>query len=82
MQSNFWLQTLIISKKNKSLLEFIIRYLNKKGIKARPVWNLINSNKPYRYCPSMNLKNSIEMRERIFNIPSSAGIILSKNECK
>tara|TARA_B100000989_G_scaffold298149_1_gene286316 strand:- start:546 stop:1724 length:1179 start_codon:yes stop_codon:yes gene_type:complete len=81
-KSNFWLQTLIISKKNKSLLEFIISYVNKKGIQARPVWNLINLNKPYKYCPSMNLKNSIEMKERTFNIPSSAGIILIKNERK
>lgn len=75
-KSNFWLQALVLSKKNYALINKILKHVNKKGLQARPVWNLINTNKPYKKYPSMNLKNSIEMRGKIINIPSSSGIIL------
>jgi len=75
-RSNYWLQILILNNKNKKTLNKILNKMNKFGFHARPVWRLLNENKPYKKCPAMNLKVSKEMQDKIINIPSSPGIIL------
>ena len=46
--SNYWLQTLILNKKNNKSQKSIINYLNKKGINVRPPWQPIHTLRPYK----------------------------------
>jgi perosamine synthetase len=73
-KSNYWLQTLILSKKYSKYKNTIIKDLNNKKIQARPVWKLIHTLKPYKKMPKMNLANSEDFYKRIINIPSSANL--------
>jgi perosamine synthetase len=74
--SNYWLQTLVLSKNNIKLREKILKKCHKNSIKARPVWRLISELKPYKKNPKMNLSGSKEIYNRAINIPSSPGLIL------
>ncbi len=71
-KSNYWLQTLILDKNYNNDLEEILKHTNNKGFITRPVWNLLNELKPFKNCPTSNLENSISLRQRIINIPSSS----------
>jgi perosamine synthetase len=73
-KSNYWLQTIILEKSNSKILNQLIKYLNKKNIGARPVWQLLHKVKHLKKYPKSNLNISEEMSNRIINIPSSAFI--------
>jgi perosamine synthetase len=73
-KSNYWLQTIILNKSNTKILNLLIKYLNKKNIGARPVWQLLHKVKHLNKYPKSNLNISEEMSKRIINIPSSAFI--------
>lgn len=75
--SNYWLQTLILKKKEKNSINKILNYINKKGYQTRPVWELINEMKFYRKFPKMNLDKSKEIRNSVINLPSSPEIIIN-----
>jgi dTDP-4-amino-4,6-dideoxygalactose transaminase len=68
------LQTIILEKSNSKILNQLIKYLNKKNIGARPVWQLLHKVKHLKKYPKSNLNISEEMSNRIINIPSSAFI--------
>lgn len=74
-QSNFWLQTIVLSKKAANLKTKIIKDCHSSGLKVRPLWDLISSFKMYKKCPKMNLKNSKLAYSRIINLPSSSTIL-------
>ena len=76
--SNFWLQTLILKKKNQYSIDFILKYLNQRGFQVRPVWNLINEIKFYRKFPKMDLSQSKKLRNSIINLPSSPEILMNR----
>jgi aminotransferase in exopolysaccharide biosynthesis len=71
-KSNYWLQTLVLDKNSPDQLEDILRVTNHAGFQTRPAWNLLNYMKPFSKNPSMDLTNSISLRNRVINIPSSA----------
>ena len=73
--SNYWLQTLILNQKNRKNQRQIIKYLNNKGILARPPWQPIHTLKPYRKCPKMPLKNSLKISSSLIHVPSGANVI-------
>ena len=73
--SNFWLQTLILSKKVSGQKDKILNECHISGIKVRPLWDLISSFKMYKNCPRMDLKNSKEAYDTLINLPSSSFII-------
>ena len=72
--SNYWLQTMILNKKNKKYQKLIINYLNKKGISVRPPWQPIHTLKPYRQCPKMILRNSLKASTNLIHLPSGANV--------
>mgnify|MGYP006083443581 CR=1 FL=1 len=74
-RSNYWLQTLIFEEKSSHLLESVLKVTNDAGFYTRPAWNLLHKMKPYSKCPSMDLSNSISLRKRVLNIPSSPFLI-------
>ena len=74
--SNYWLQTLVLNKKNIDLKNKILKESNKKLIYTRPVWKLISELKPYKKNQKMNLSGSKEIYNKIINLPSSQSLVL------
>jgi perosamine synthetase len=70
VNSNYWLQTLILEKKTKNFKDKIILECLKNGIQVRPLWEIIASLKMYKKCPSMNLKNSRFAYNTVISLPS------------
>ena len=74
--SNYWLQTVILDKKNSKYKNKIIQLAHKKQIFLRPAWKLISNLKPYRKKPKMNLDGAKDIYNRSINLPSSQNLIL------
>ena len=75
-RSNYWLQTLILNKKNINLKNKILKESNKKLIYTRPVWKLISELRPYKKNQKMNLSGSQEIYNKIVSLPSSQSLVL------
>lgn len=71
-KSNYWLNTLILSKKNASLRDSILEETNLQGIQTRPAWTLMSRLPMFQNCPRMDLSTAETLEGRIVNIPSSA----------
>ena len=74
--SNYWLQTLILDKRNINLKNKILKEAHKRSIHARPAWKLISELKPYKKTQKMNLSGSKEIYRKIINLPSSQSLVL------
>lgn len=74
-QSNYWLQTLVLDKKNSKNLNSILETTNKIGLMTRPVWDPIYSLTPYRNSPRMDLSSANLFSKVVINIPSSSGLV-------
>ena len=70
-EPNYWLNAIILDKKNIKYKGEIIDKLNKHGYKCRPIWKLLSSLAPYKDNPSMDLSQSQILQDSIINIPSS-----------
>ena len=77
-KSNFWLNNIILKEKDNSILREIrnevLELSHQKFIFTRPVWKLLNKQKPYIYSPKGDLSNSEFMEFRIISLPSSTKI--------
>jgi dTDP-4-amino-4,6-dideoxygalactose transaminase len=71
-RSNYWLQTLILKKESLVHRNNILNFLNKKGFKVRPIWDMINKNKPYSKCQKMDLSAANRLEKKLINLPSSS----------
>lgn len=76
--SNHWFYSLCIDrskiKADKTEMRNIITALGKKGIQTRPIWGLINEQKPYVDVTAYKLEKAPYYAERILNLPSSTQI--------
>ncbi len=77
-KSNYWLQTLILDKKNSKFKNRILKEFHKKKIFSRPTWQLISDLKPYRNNQKMDLSIARDIYKRSINIPSSQKLIIKK----
>jgi perosamine synthetase len=75
-KSNYWLQTLVLGNKLKNNKNSIIKKGNKLNIGMRPCWKPLHTLKHLKKYPRMDMKNSIEIYDRIINIPSSSHLKL------
>lgn len=73
-KSNYWLQTLTLSKDSLKERNEILKRTNDAGIRTRPAWNLLHTLPPYRYNPRGPLPISKKLFNSIINLPSSAGL--------
>ena len=79
--SNMWFYSLCINKKIiKTSIKDIVIALRKKGIETRPIWGLINEQKPYEGEVTYKLEKAPYYAHRILNIPSTTQI--TKDEIK
>ncbi|MBR4085165.1 MAG: LegC family aminotransferase [Lachnospiraceae bacterium] len=73
--SNKWFYSLEIDRNRiKTNMREIISVLESKGIQSRPIWGLINEQKPYINELTYKLEKAPYYAERILNIPSSTQI--------
>lgn len=77
---NYWLITILLKSESINLRDKIISKLNKKGINARPIWQLNHKIKIYKNCPKMNLSNAEKLEKKIINLPSSAHLLLNEKK--
>ena len=73
-ESNYWLQTLILSEDVADFRSEILRATNDAGLMTRPSWRLMHQLSPYRSCPRAPLPSSESLGERLINLPSSSGL--------
>ena len=67
--------TLILPKNTTSLTrDNFLRNLHKEKIFG-PIWDLLNTLKPYLDSPSMEMIKSKELSNRIINLPSSSHLV-------
>ena len=73
-ESNYWLQTIILSDDAVDKRNEILQGTNDSGLMTRPAWQLMHHLPPYRHCPRAPLPVAEKMAQRIINVPSSAGL--------
>ena len=73
-ESNYWLQTLIMSGGIVGQRDKILEVTNEAGFMTRPAWRLMHQLKPYKACPRAPLPTAESLVKRIINVPSSAGL--------
>jgi len=52
----------------------ILKYMNKRGIRSRPVWQLLHTIKVFTKYPHMEIKKAKILEKTIINLPSSPHI--------
>ena len=79
--SNRWFYSLCINRNFiKNSMKDIVVALRKKGIETRPIWGLINEQKPYEGEVTYKLEKAPYYAHRVLNIPSTTQI--TKDEIK
>ncbi len=74
-ESNKWFYSLNIDRNYiKATMKEIIIALHEKGMETRPIWGLINEQKPYEGEVTYKLQKAPFYASRILNIPSSTQI--------
>lgn len=71
LESNNWLNIIILKKKYIKYKNSIIKNCIKENIYVRSVWNLMSQTKYLKSYPRMNLKNSENLYKRIICLPGS-----------
>jgi len=70
--SNYWLNTMILSPAVSSARDTILSTLNDSQLMSRPVWEPIHTLQIYADCPRADLAVTEDLARRIINLPSSA----------
>ncbi|MDD3428918.1 MAG: LegC family aminotransferase [Oscillospiraceae bacterium] len=73
IRSNKWFYSLYLDNFSMKRDE-LIAYLNTQKIQTRPVWALINEQKPYANNEAHHLQKAEQYREKIVNLPCSTNL--------
>ena len=73
-ESNYWLQTLVLSDAVADQRDVILQATNDAGLMTRPAWRLMHHLEPYKQCPRAPLPVAESLEWQIVNLPSSAGL--------
>lgn len=68
-KSNYWLNTVLLN--DRETRDKFLEYTNSNGIMTRPAWTLMTKLIMFKDCLRGNLDNSLNLENRIVNIPSS-----------
>jgi perosamine synthetase len=71
-RSNYWLQTLLLTKATAGERDAVLAATNDAGLMTRPIWVLNHRLPMYRAAPRMPLATAESLEQRVVNIPSSA----------
>jgi perosamine synthetase len=67
--SNYWLNCILL--KDRKERDAFLKFTNEHDIMTRPAWKLMNKLVMFENCQCGNLSNSLQLEDRIVNIPSS-----------
>jgi perosamine synthetase len=73
-ESNYWLQTLVLSDAVADQRDAILQATNDTGLMTRPAWRLMHQLAPYQESPRAPLPVAESLAQRLINLPSSAGL--------
>lgn len=71
---NYWFYSLLIDNKYPLKRDDLIKFLLEKGIQSRPIWGLIQNQKPYRQCETYKIEKAKYYIDRAINIPCSTNL--------
>lgn len=73
-RSNYWLNTIKLSKSAWKSLDDVLTMTNQQGLMTRPCWTPLNRLPMYSGCPKSDLSATEDLCNRLVNVPSGAGI--------
>jgi perosamine synthetase len=71
VQSNYWLNTILLNEENRVYRDDILGVTNRAGYMTRPAWTLMHKLPMYSSFPRMDLSVAEDLAARIINIPST-----------
>ena len=74
-QSNYWLNLLLLERRDRELRDEILRGSHERGIGTRPAWTLMHRLPMYRDCPRADLPICESLDDRLIALPSSPRIV-------
>lgn len=74
VRSNYWFYALNCNEQYPMNRDEIIKYLSSKKIQSRPVWGLINQQKPYIASQAYKIERAKFYLQHIVNIPCSSNL--------
>ena len=72
LNSNYWLNTIIINQKKLISKKKLVMLFKKKNINVKSVWKPLHSIKKFKKYPSMNLKQTENIYKNSIILPSSS----------
>lgn len=73
IRANYWFYSLYLKNNNKSRDE-LIQYFADNAIQTRPIWGLINEQKPYAKNITYKIEKAADYRSRVINLPCSSNL--------
>lgn len=74
IRTNYWFYSLICDNSYPLSRDQVIQYLLTKGIQSRPVWGLVNEQKPYLANQTYKIEKAKNYLKHIVNIPCSTNL--------
>lgn len=74
IRSNYWFYALTCDNAYPLNRDEIIKYLSAKSIQARPIWGLINEQKPYLDNQAYKIEKAKYYLEHVVNVPCSTNL--------
>lgn len=74
IRPNYWFYALYVEQGYTLNRDQIISYLASKKIQARPIWGLINDQKPYKHNQTYRIDKARQFLEQVVNIPCSSNL--------
>ncbi len=70
-ESNFWLNTVVLKRRDRVLRDTLLDGTNAAGFSTRPLWCLMHRLPMYANCPRSDLSVAEDLEDRVINLPSS-----------
>lgn len=74
IRSNYWFYALIVDKEYPMNRDEIIHHLSQKKVQVRPIWGLINEQKPYIENQAYKIEKAKDYWKKVINIPCSSNL--------
>ena len=75
IRPNYWFYSLVVDEEKYGLnKDELLRKLVSENIQTRPIWGLINQQKPYQEYEAYQMEKSLWYHERVLNIPCSSNL--------
>ncbi|MDI6452389.1 LegC family aminotransferase [Peloplasma aerotolerans] len=71
---NYWFYALYVEPNYSFNRDDLIKHLSSKGIQTRPIWGLINDQKPYLNNQSYKIQKAKQYLNNVVNIPCSSNL--------